>query len=188
MSRKKKLTQDMIPQIVEMVKLRMPWVMIASALGFTDKTLQRWRTQGLEDRENGKSTNCRKLVEALETARKELIKGYSVNVRNEALHGKETVTTEVVEHKDGSIYEKTTTKKEPPNATLALKILGMELPEIWAENHNLNVNWQETLKAQDHDPDKIKEMIKTYLENRKKDNESDTEESDDADTTTDDTT
>ena len=176
----KRLHKDMIPQIVEMVKLRIPWVTIASALGVSDRTIQRWRVEGIADRENGKSTNCRKLVEALETARTEMIKGYSENVRNEALHGKETVTTEVIEHKDGSIYEKTTTKTEPPNATLAMKILGMELPEVWAENHNLNVSWQDTLKAQDHDPDKIKALLTAYLEERKSETSLDTDEGDDA--------
>ena len=176
---KKKLTQNMIPQIVEMVKLRMRWTLIASALGVSDRTLQRWRNQGIADRENGKSTNCRKLVDALETARTEMIKGYSQNVRNAALHKSETVTTEVVEHKDGSIYEKTTTKIEPPNATLALKILGMELPEVWGEQHNVNVNWQETLESQGKDPEKVKAIIKEFIEASKSEEAEDTDEDDD---------
>ena len=154
MGRKTKLYKKMIPVIVEMVKLRMPWTHIAMALGVSDRTLLNWRQQGISDRENGKWTNCRYLVDAIEEARAELIKKYAENVRNEALNGKVTETEREIEHKDGSIVTERVTKTEPPNATLALKILGMELPEMWGEQHNVNVNWEDSLLSQDHDPEK----------------------------------
>ena len=167
MANKTKLNRKVIDEIVELLKLRLTWIQIADAVGVTVQTLKNWRNLGLEAREQGKRNIYCELVDRIDAARTEMIKGYSQNVRNAALHESETVTTEVVEHKDGSISKKTTTKTEPPNATLAMKILGMEMPEVWAENQNVNVNWQQTLESQGQDPDGIKAIVKAYLEQRK---------------------
>ena len=184
---KKKLYSDMIPKIAEMLKLRMTWVQIAAALGVTDRTLQNWRNEGLEDRENGKRTNCRKLVDAIDQARTELIEAYASGIRNEILHGKKTITVKEIVHKDESITVETITRKDPPNTALGLKVLGMEAPEVWAENQNLNVNWQEHLASQGKDPEKIKGILKAYLKERASETSEETVDSD-GDATADDTT
>ena len=166
MANKTKLKRTMIDQIVDLVKLRMPWNQIADAIGVTYATLKNWRNSGIEARAENKRTLHRELVDAIDQARTELFESYAAVIQNEALHGKETETEREIHHKDGSIVIEKTTKKEPPNAMLALKILGMEAPEIWAENQNIRVNWQETLESQGQDPDGVKGLIKTYLEMR----------------------
>ena len=197
MANKTKLKRKMIAQIAELVKLRMPWNQISAAIGVTYATLKNWRDWGIKAREENKRGIYRELVDAIDQARTELFESYARNVQNEALHGKETETEREIHHKDGSIVIEKTTKKEPPNAMLALKILGMEAPEIWAENQNIRVNWQETLESQGQDPDGVKGLIKTYLEMRAvntSEDASETDAEDDAtpstttDTTGDDTT
>ena len=164
MSKTPGLKSEMIPIIVEMVKLRMPWKYIAMALGIADRTLRQWRRQGREDIEDRKSTNARKLAEAIDQAKAELIEGYIKVVQNEALNGKTITIEKQKENEDGSIVTERTTKTEPPNATLALKILGMELPDEWGETRNLNVNWEESLLSQGKDPEKLRILLKAYIE------------------------
>ena len=160
------LNRKMIIEIVELLKLRMTWTQIAEAIGVTVQTLKNWRNAGLQAREKKERGIFRELVDAIDVAQTELIKGYSKNVRNAALYGSETETVEEIVHKDGSITSKTVTKKEPPDAKLALKILGMEMPEVWGETHNVVVDWKENLEKQGHDPKKIKALVKVYMKQR----------------------
>lgn len=166
MANKTKLNRKMIAEIVALLKLRMTWTQIAKAVGVTVQTLQNWRNAGIQAREEDRRNIYRELVDAIDQARTALFKEYAGVIRNEILHGKETYTEKEIHHKDGSIVVEKITKKEPPNTTLGLKVLGMEMPEVWAEQQTVNVNWQDTLQAQGHDPDKVKAIVKAYLTER----------------------
>ena len=161
-----KLNSHITKRIVELIKLRMPWSKIALAMGVTDRTIQNWRNQGKADRksyEKGRRSPYHLLVDAIDEAKTELFEEYAAVVRNEALNGKVIIIEEERTLKDGSTITSVTKKIEPPNSTLAHKILQQEDPANWAEIKHIAIDWQKRVTAQGGDPDQLKEKIGEFI-------------------------
>lgn len=162
-----RLTRKMIERVVELTQLRMSWGNIAKAIGVHRDTLYKWRAEGERIRNDPDTRNTGvhyELVEAIDQAQIELYMSYATVVENEALNGKVT-TTEEITYVKGEPVTKTTTKTEPPNAALALKILEREDPSRWADIRRIEIDWRSEIQAQGGNPTDISQELKNYAEN-----------------------
>ena len=151
--RKSTLNEKTIDRICQYVKLRMKMKEIAEILGIDNSTLQKWLTAGKE----AKSGIKRQLVDAIGKAKSELTAELTQIVVSAAFHGSETVTEEEVRLPDGTTRTKTTTKRTPPNATEARRILALMHPDRWAETKHVKYEWKESIENIGLDPKKVEE-------------------------------
>lgn len=155
MARQTKLTDGLIDQICRYIKLRMKRKEIAEILGLHPDTIQRW----VRDGEKAKSGLKRKLVDAMSQAQSESTAELSEIVFNAALIGSETVTEKVVRLPDGSTRSETITKRTPPSASEARRILALEHPDRWAEVKHIQYEWKDSLTGIGLDPEKVTELF-----------------------------
>ena len=160
--RKSKLTEGVIEQICQYVKLRMKVKEIAEILGIYPGTLRDWIREG----EKAKSGIKRQLVDAIEKAKSELTADLTQIVVNAAFLGSETVTEKAVILPDGTTRREITTKRAPPNAAEARRILALMHPDRWAETKHIKYEWKESLENIGLDPQRIEEGFFRDLENR----------------------
>ena len=155
-----KLDDDMIESICQCLKLRMKWNQIAAHVDVHPGTLRGWIASG----ENAKSGKKRELVLAIERTRAELYEDYSTVVRNAILFGSETRTVKERTDPDGSTYREVVIKHTGPDAGLALKVLALMQPEAWAPVQHIKVDWRESIKGLNIDPQHIEEAFFKLLE------------------------
>ena len=156
------LDEVLIERICKYVKLRMKIKEIAEILGIHRTTLQKWLAAG----KKAKSGIKRQLVDAIEQAKSEVTAELSQIVFNAAFLGSETVTEEEVRLPDGTTRTKTTTKRTPPNAAEARRILALEHPDRWAETKHVKYEWKESIENIGLDPKKVEEGFFKDLEAR----------------------
>ena len=160
--RKSKLDEDIIKVICQYVKRRMKPKEIADKLGINPETIRLWTRDG----EKAKSGLKRQLVDAINQAKAELTADLSRLVFDAVFHGSQTVTEREVLAPDGSVVTLRTTKKDPPNATEARRILALMHPDRWAETKHIKYEWKESLESIGLDPQRIEEGFFRDLENR----------------------
>ena len=151
--RTSKLTEGVIEQICKYVKLRMKIKEIAEILGVHRTTLQKW----IADGEKAKSGLKRQLVDAIANTKAELTADLSQLVFSAAFYGSETVTAREVMAPDGSVVTLKTTKKDPPNAAEARRILALMHPDRWAETQHIKYEWKESIENIGLDPKKVED-------------------------------
>lgn len=140
---------------------------IADKLGLSPETIRQWIRAG----EKAKTGIKRQLVDAIAEAKSELTAELSQIVFNAAFLGSTTVTEREVMAPDGRIVTLKTTKREPPNAAEARRILALEHPDRWAETKHIKYEWQESIKNIGLDPKKIEEAFFKSLEEKKSDDD-----------------
>lgn len=160
---KLKLDKSMIEVICQCLKLRMKWKQIAAHIGVDPTTLRKWIVSG----EKAKSGIKRDLVLAIERTKAELYEDYSAVVRNAILFGSETTTRKVRTDAEGKVYREEVTKQTGPNAGLAMKVLALMQPEVWAPVQHIKVDWRESVKDLNVDPHLIEEAFFRLLEMNK---------------------
>ena len=173
-----KLTQKIIKQIKEKVKLHETWGQIALAIGVTDRTIRNWRNTGSANREaytKGQRTLPHQLVDVIDAAKTELYEAYAEVVRNDALNERVTTSQIVKREADGSETVVTTKKTEPPNSALALKVLERMHPANWAEVKRIEVDWRDQVSKQGGNPDEIKARVCALIDGASDDPEDDTD-------------
>ena len=151
-----RLTREMVKDIVRLRTLRMDWIQVADIIGFSRRTLQRWREKGNE----AKSGVQYELVKALKKADAAVIEGYATVIRNEALKGKTTIEKRKT-LADGSIIIE---RIDPPNSALALKILERADPANWAEIKRIEIDWRDQIRKQGGNPDEIQKEVNAFLD------------------------
>ena len=155
-----KLDDGVIEIICQCLKLRMKWNQIAAHIGVHPGTLRGWIAAG----EKAKSGIKRELVLAIERTKSELYSDYSGVVRNAILFGSETTTLKVRTDAEGNVYREEVTKHTGPNAGLAMKVLALMQPDIWAPVQRIQVDWREPIKELGLDPDSIEKAFFKRLE------------------------
>ena len=163
--RKTELTYKKVKQICQFVRLRLKMVEIADFIGVDPSTLHRWIREG-EKAEDGIH---RKLVDGIKKAKAEIVSELSDVVFNAALLGSETVTEKVVKLPDGKTRTEKITKRTPPNAAEARRILALMQPDRWAEVKQIKYEWKESVAEIGLDPQKIEELFFKRLEESQQD-------------------
>ena len=158
--RETKLTHKMVGQICRFVRLRLKIVEIAAILHVDPSTIHRWIREG----ENAKKGVRRKLVDGIASAKAEVFSELSDIVFNAALVGSETETEKVIKYPNGETRTETTTKRTPPDAAEARRILALMQPERWAEVKHIRYEWRESVEGLGLDPKKIEEMLFKHLQ------------------------
>lgn len=167
--RKSTLTNKIVDQICRLVRLRLKVVEIAAIVHVDTSTIHRWIREG----ENAKTGVHRKLVDGIAKAKAEVVSELSNIVFNVALIGSETETEKVIEYPNGETRTEITTKRTPPDAAEARRILALMQPERWADVKHIRYEWRESVEGIGLDPKKIEEMFFKHLkESQRKESES----------------
>ena len=161
--KKLKLTDELIDQICERVKLRLKWKEIAHAIGVSPRTLQLWRRDG----ERAKSGIKLKLVRSIQQAQASLTLDLSNVVIDEVLNGSKTITTKLRKDNAGNIIgTETTIKQTFSDPKLALKVLALMHPDRWAPTKYIKYEWRETIEGIGLDPKKLEDGFFKDLEKK----------------------
>jgi hypothetical protein len=140
---------------------------IAEILDLDPSTIQKWISAG----KKAKSGLKRQLVDAIEKAKSEFTADLTQIVVNAAFLGSETVTEKEMILPDGTTRREIITKRTPPNAAEARRILALMHPDRWAETKYVKYEWKESLENIGLDPKKIEDGFFKEIENREGDGE-----------------
>ena len=170
MARPPKINEEHIQIISRLVRLRLKWKQIAGAIGVDTKTIRNWIEVGraIQAGIQKKKGLYLELVEAIDTAKVEMISDYSGVVRTAACEGAQKTVIKVKELTDenGVLLRKMTERtitQSPPDARLALKVLAIEDPTRWGEVKQLHVDWRASIQEAGVDPQKIEKLFFQHL-------------------------
>lgn len=163
--RKTKLTRKIVDQICRFVRLRLKMVEIAEILAVDRSTLYNWIQEG-EKAEKGVH---RELVDGIAKAKAKVVSELSDIVFNAALVGSETVTEKEVKLPGGKTRTEKITKRTPPDAAEARRILALMQPDRWAEVKHIKYEWKESVAEIGLDPQKIEELFFKRLQESQQD-------------------
>ena len=155
------LTDEVIRQIANCVRLRMKQHQIAAIIGVHPTTLYRWVAKGhAAERKN----KFRDLVVAIAEARAELARDLTDIVLDQALNPQVEETVKIRISPDGEETREITKKTVAPDATLAFKILERMHPDIWASVKRSEGHWQEAISQLGLDPKVVESSFLQYME------------------------
>ena len=137
--RKTKLTEEIIEQICELVKLRASWNRIGYIVGIDPRTLRNWRERGSQEKPKRGDKIYREFVAGINRAEAESYVDAVQVFRNAMLGGEKVRQTKVVLDNGIPVKTEITEKELAPNWKAALEWLARTEPETWGRYETLRL-------------------------------------------------
>lgn len=158
------LTEELIDQICVARRARVSWEEIANLIGFTPRTLLKWRKRGKEEYESGKRSKRGRIYRLLHTRlmkvrAEQKIKFHKV-VEEAATEIFTEITKKVIKDADGKTRIEQIQKNKRPDAKLAMRWLEVNYPDEFAPMQRTELaNYQTALKDNDDSLDDLENEI-----------------------------
>ena len=157
-----KLDAGMTEAIAGLRRLNLSWNQIAGLLGVATSTIRSWKAQA----KTAKSGKYREFADVIARAEAGMVKDCSKVVFDAIRQGSETVTERELTNEHGQTRTETVTKREGPDASLALKVLERLDPARWGRiiTMKANINWENAITEQGGNPTKAAAVVAGALQ------------------------